>query len=132
MVKNKWTSKAMHSKFFNQLDKEYVNVEISFKWMKHSGFKAETEGLITAAQIQALNTRYYSKHTIKQVVTERCRMCNIQPETVENIISGCQTVAVDKYLNRQPSSSPGAPSHMKTLLHKKWMCNTGINTIQNE
>ena len=67
--------------------------------MKHTGLKGETEGLITASQDQALNTRYYSKH-IKQGTTDRCRMCHTQAETVEHIISGCQTLAADQYLNR--------------------------------
>ena len=68
--------------------------------MKHTGLKGETEGLITAAQDHALNIRYYSKHTIKQGTTDRCRMCHTQPETVEHIISVCQTLAADQYLNR--------------------------------
>ena len=42
--------------------------------MKHTGLKGETEGLITAAQDQALNIRYYSKHITKQGTTDRCRM----------------------------------------------------------
>ena len=68
--------------------------------MKHKGLKGETEGLISAAQDQALNTRNYSKHIIKQGTTDRCKMCHTQPETVEHIISGCQTLAADQYLNR--------------------------------
>ena len=82
MVMDKWKAKAMHSKFLNQLDKAYVDVELSFEWMKHSGLKAETEELITVAQVQALNTRYNSKHIIKQGDTDRCRMCYTQPKTV--------------------------------------------------
>ena len=95
MVRDKWKEKAMHGKFPNYLDKDHVDVELSFKWMKHTGLKGETEGLITAAQDQALNTRYYSKHIIEQGTTDRCRMCHTQPETVEHIISGCQTLAAD-------------------------------------
>ena len=56
----------MHGRFPNHLDKDHVEVELLFEWMKHTGLKGETEGLITAAQDQALNTRYYSKHIIKQ------------------------------------------------------------------
>ena len=63
--------------------------------MKYTGIKGENEGLITAVQDQALNTRYYSKHIIKQGTTDRCRMCHTQPETVEHIISGCHTLAAD-------------------------------------
>ena len=74
--------------------------ELSFKWMKHTGLKGETEGLITAVQDQALNTRYYSKHIIKQGTTDRCRMCHKKPEIVEHIISGCQILAAYQYFNR--------------------------------
>ena len=88
MVRDKWKEKAMHEKFPNYLDKDHVDLELSFEWMKHTGLKGETEGLITAWN-QALNTRYYGKHIIKQGTTDRCRMYHTQPETVEHIISGC-------------------------------------------
>ena len=65
MVRDKWKEKAMYGKFPNYQDKDHVDVELSFEWMKHTGLKGETEGLITAAQDQALNTRYYCKHIIK-------------------------------------------------------------------
>ena len=99
LVKDRWKEKAMHGKLPKYLEKDHVDQEMSFQWMKYTGLKGETEGLITAAQDQALNTRYYSKHIIKQGSTDRCRMCHTQAETVEHIISGCQTLAADKYLN---------------------------------
>ena len=85
--------------------------------MKYTGLKGETEGLITAAQDQALNTRYYSKHIIKQGSTDRCRMCHTQVETVEHIIPGCQTLAADKYLKAQPSGCPTASGYMQALCY---------------
>ena len=100
MVRDKWKEKAMHGKFPNYLDKDHVDVELSFKWMKHTGLKVETEGLITVAQDQALSTRYYRRHINKQGTTDRGRMCHVQTETVEHIISGCQTLAAHQYLNR--------------------------------
>ena len=89
MVKNKWKDNAMHGKFPKYLGKDHIDMELSFEWMKHTRLKGETQGLITAAQDQALNTRYYSKNIIKQGTTHKCRMCNSQPEIVEHIISGC-------------------------------------------
>ena len=77
-----------------------MDAELSFELMKHTGLKGETEGLITAAQDQVLNTRYYSKHIIKKGTTDRCIMCQTQPETVDHIISECQAQAADQYLNR--------------------------------
>ena len=60
----------------------------------------EIEGLITPAQVQVLNTRYYSKVITKKGTIDQCRMCNNQPEIVDHIISGCHVLAVDQYLNR--------------------------------
>ena len=57
MVKDKWKDKAMHGKFPKYLNKDHIDMELSFEWMKCTGLKGETEGLITAAQVQALNTR---------------------------------------------------------------------------
>ena len=115
MVRDKWKEKAMHGKFPSYLDKDHVDVELSFKWMKHTGLKGETEGLIIAAQDQALNTRYYSMHIIKQGTPDRCRMCHTQPVTVECIISGCQTLAADQYLNRH--NQVAAQLHLDICRH---------------
>ena len=90
LVKDKWNDKTMNGKFPKYLDKDYVDTELSFKWMKYTGLKGGTEGLIIAAQDQSLNTRYYSTHISKQGTTETCIMCHNQPDTVEHIISGCQ------------------------------------------
>ena len=65
-----------------------IDFEQSFQCMKHSGLKVETEGLIT----QVCNRRHYHKHIMKQDATDKCRMCHSQPETVEHIISGYQTL----------------------------------------
>ena len=77
LVKDRWKEKAMHGKLSKYLEKDHVDQEMSFQWMKYTGLKGETEGLITATQDQALNTRYYSRHIIKQGSTDRCRMCYI-------------------------------------------------------
>ena len=105
----------MHGKSPNYLDRDHVDVELPFEWMKHNGLKGETEGLITAAQDQALNTRYYSKHIIKQGTTNRRRMCHTQPETVEHMISGCETLAADQYLNRR--NQVAAQLHLDICRH---------------
>ena len=81
MVWDRWKEKAMHGKLPKYLEKDRVDQEMSFQWMKYTGLKGETEGLITAAQDQALNTRYYSKHIIKQGSTDRCRMYHTQVKT---------------------------------------------------
>ena len=89
IMKDRWSEKPMHGKF-------PYNIQQPFQWMKHSGLKGETEGLITTAQDQALNTRYYNKHIMKEGHTDRCRRCHNQPEAVEHIIFGCQTLTADQ------------------------------------
>ena len=115
MVRGEWKEKAMHGKLPKYLDKDHVDVELSFKWMRHTGLKWDTEGLIIAAQVQALNTRQYCKHIIKQGTTDRCRVCHSQPETVEYIISGCQTLATDQYLNKH--NQVAAQLHLDICRH---------------
>ena len=39
MVRNKWKEKNLHGKFPNYLDKDHVDVELSFQWMNHTGLK---------------------------------------------------------------------------------------------
>ena len=114
LVKDRWKEKAMHGKLPKYLEKDHVDQEMSFQWMRYTGLKGETEGLITAAQDQALNTRYYSKHISKQGSTDRCRMCHTQVETVKHIISGCQ-LAADKYLNRH--NQVAAQLHLDICKH---------------
>ena len=47
--------------------------------------------------------------------TDRCRICHNQPETVEHIISGCQTLATDQYLNRDNQAA--AQIHLDICKH---------------
>ena len=66
----------MNGKFPKYIDKDHIDIELSFKWITPTELKGETEELITAVHDQALNTRYYSKHIIKQGTIDKCRMCN--------------------------------------------------------
>ena len=65
--RDKWREKAMHGKFPNYMDKDHVDVGLSFKWMKHTGLKGETEGLITTAQDQG------TEHQILQQTHHQAR-----------------------------------------------------------
>ena len=39
MIKDKWKDKAMHGKFSKYLDKDHIDMQLSFEWMKHTGLK---------------------------------------------------------------------------------------------
>ena len=68
---NKWKEKAMDGKFPNYLDNDHVRCRTIIPMDGTTG-PGETEGLITAAQDQALNTRYYSRthHQASEPLTD--------------------------------------------------------------
>ena len=99
-MRKTWSEKLMHGMFPKYLKSEYIDLDQSFQWMKCVGLKSETEGLVVAAQDQALKTRYYSKHIMKEGTMDKCRMCHQMPDTAKHIMAGCQKLAATQYLDR--------------------------------
>ena len=68
--------------------------------------KKETEGLILAAQEQALR-RNSIKHSVdKTSETPLCSLCGESTETVWHIFSGCEKLAQNEYWKRQDMFAP--------------------------
>ena len=93
MVRDKWKEKAMYGKFPNYLDKDHVDVELSFEWMKHIGLKGETEGLITSrgsgTEHQILQQTHHQarNHRQMQNVAYPARNCGTHHIRVPNTSS---------------------------------------------
>ena len=106
-----WKEKALHGEFVRQTAD--VAGEDSWRWLRNGFLKKETEGLILAAQEQALRTNSI-KHSIdKTSETPLCRLCGNSTETVRHIISGCKRLAQREYKKR----------HDKVALRVHWeMC----------
>ena len=68
--------------------------------LRSSGLKALTEGFILAAKDQCLLTRNYQAKVIMNRADPRCRISTQYDETSDHLISGCATLARNKYLNR--------------------------------
>ena len=73
-------------------------------------FKTETEGLILAAQEQALRTNSNKYSIDKTSETLLCRLCGETTETVRHIVSGCKKLAQREYRKR----------HDKVALRVHW------------
>ena len=71
--KGKWKNKALRGQYPKLLEKPHVDKVTTNKWLS-SNLKRETEGLLVAAQDQALNTRNYQKIICGQKVESKCRM----------------------------------------------------------
>ena len=75
-------------------------VQNTHKWLSNASLFGETEGLLTAAQDQSLNTRNYQRYIIGQQIDSKCRMCADKEETIDHIVSGCEILAKTEYLER--------------------------------
>ena len=103
-----WKEKALHGEFVQQTTD--VAGEESWRWLRNGFLKKETEGLILAAQEQALRTNSI-KHSIdKTSETPLCRLCGESTETVWHIVSGCKKLAQNEYRKR----------HDKVALRVHW------------
>ncbi|XP_031563644.1 uncharacterized protein LOC116299153 [Actinia tenebrosa] len=85
----KWESKPLHGQYIRQINKADVDKQRTHSWLKGTGLKSETEGLIIAAQDQTLPTRYYENKIMGKDVNTKCRICGDYDDTVDHIISGC-------------------------------------------
>ena len=62
--------------------------------------KKETEGLISAAQEQALRTNWIRKNIDGQEVSEKCRMCGKRDKSITYLIAECKKLAQREYRQR--------------------------------
>ena len=99
-LKERWKEKEMHGKYPKRLQDGDVDEEESNRWLKSAGLKSETEGLIVAAQDQALKTKYMQAKIIKNGTDPNCRICGRFQETVDHITSGCPELAKTEYVHR--------------------------------
>jgi hypothetical protein len=65
-----------------------------------SDLKGETEGLLVAAQDQALMTRIrnYQHNILGQEIDSLCRLCHKKEETIDHLLSGCEALANTEYI----------------------------------
>ena len=66
-----------------------VLMKETYGWLKTANLPAATEGLVVAAQDQALRTRYYECKILHRDVSPTCHMCSVGLETVDHIVAGC-------------------------------------------
>ena len=76
-----WKEKTLHGEYIKQT--EEVMDENSWRWLKNGQLKKETEGLIIAAQDQALRTNAIKHNIDKTGETPLCRLCKEKSETKE-------------------------------------------------
>ena len=96
-----WKEKALHGKLVRNT--EEVRSEESWSWIREGFLKTETEGMIFAAQEQAIRTNWIKKNIDKQDVSEKCRVCGERDESISHIIAECKKLAQTEYKQRHDS-----------------------------
>ena len=76
---------------------EVRDEENSWSWLKSGYLKKETEGMILAAQDQALRTNWIKSNIDKEDISSKCRMCGERDETIAHVVSECQKLAHREY-----------------------------------
>ena len=67
---------------------------------KAANLPAANEGLVVAAQDQALRTRDHERKILHRDVSPTYRKCSVSLETVDHIVAGCSALAPIDYTDR--------------------------------
>jgi len=118
-----WQGKAMHEQYLKDI-RGKVDEEKTWKWLITNGeLKKETEGLILAAQDQALRTKAVCAKIDKTSTDSKYRLCKEKDETVDHLVSCCSKIAQTDYKERH--------NKVATMLHWNICKKYGFATCNN-
>ena len=83
------TGKAIHGIFQAEVEKRGCDRTATYAWMRRGRFRAETEGLIIAAQDGIIHIAAYRHGVIKDGRDPMCRECGTMMETMGHILVAC-------------------------------------------
>lgn len=110
-----WKERELHGRYNKRIREEDVDDYKTNQWLKRTGLKAETEGLIIAAQDQSLPTQSYFARIVKDSTSPLCKVWHKHEETVDHIISGSPELAKTDHLERHNKAA--AYIHCKAFQH---------------
>ena len=87
--------KNLHGQFFRNTEENMD--ESSWTWLKNGYLKRETEGMLMAAQDQALRTNAIKNKIDKVNISPLCRLCGERDETVAHVVAECKMLAQKQY-----------------------------------
>ena len=96
--KRDWYAKTMHGQFMRQTSQ--LASKESWQWLERGELKKETEGMLMAAQDQALRTRYVQNKIDRVNISPKCRKCKAKDETINHITNECSALAQNQYKKR--------------------------------
>jgi dGTP triphosphohydrolase len=136
--KNKWKSKVMRGQYIRNIDRQLISEEAAFLWLLKRDLKEETESEIVAAQVQALQTKYYTTKILNTETDCECRLCQKFDKTIDHIISACPILAKEQYVYIKRHDRVTAQLHFNICketgiqLDKKTLVRTCIKISRNK
>ena len=119
-----WSRKPMHGQYRRLTEQSPVDTKETFGWLKAANLPGATEGLVVAAQDQALRTRCYEHHILHRDVRPTCRVCSAGLETVDHIVAGCSAMAPTDYTDRHNQVASiihwNICRHFQVLVECRW------------
>ncbi|XP_037930235.1 uncharacterized protein LOC119664965 [Teleopsis dalmanni] len=111
-----WAIKPLHGRYYRSTNADNVDKIMSHKWLTCGTLFAETEAFMIAIQDQVIPTRNYCKFIMSDpsLISDKCRQCGEQTETVDHILAGCTCLAQREYTKRH--------NNVVNILHKQ-ICN---------
>ena len=94
-----WKNKPLHGQFLREIV-DQVCIKSQWLWLQVGSFTKEMEGIIFAAQEQALSTNAVRAHIYKMPCSVRCRLCGVADESIDHLVSSCPTLAQKEYKGR--------------------------------
>ena len=86
----RWEERELHARKIPQKNKGAdVDDYKTNQLLRSTALKAETQGLVIAAQDHSLPTKSYFARIVKDGTSPLCWICYKHEETVDHIISGC-------------------------------------------
>ena len=94
--RQRYEEKVLHGQF-ERATKEVKDQKGSWLWLNKGYLKKETEGLLIAAQDQALRTNWIRRNIDKENISAKCRLCGENDETIAHVLSECKQLAQNEY-----------------------------------
>ena len=81
--------KTIHGAFPAETNGPDCDKAATHAWLKNGRFRAETEGLLVAAQDGVIHTAAYRHRILKERCDQTCRECGEEVETIGHILAAC-------------------------------------------
>ena len=96
--KKKLKKKQVHGKIMNDI--EEVGTKEMWQWLQGGYIIKSMQSFIMAAQEQALQTQWFRSPIQKEDVNPKCRLCDVEIETVCHLSAGCSKLSKGPYKRR--------------------------------